>query len=404
MGDDLAEASVVSPLRQQVARAARVIFPFVVLVVLVDQWPFLTKTFDRGQVFGRDAYNLWTAGRLALEGRTGDIADSAAFARVLAEALGPESNSALSLFLYPPPALLFVAPFGWLPYPVVLALWSILGAACFVMAVGLPRLERPLVVLALVAPMTLVNLVLGQNGLFSAALFIGGLRLAGSRPVFAGVLIGLLAYKPMMGCLLPLVFVVQRQWRVVLTAGATLALACFLPVLFWGPEVWSDYLEKTVPLGRNFLEHGTGIGGAMRLTPFTAMRLLGAEVGASYGVQAAVSLVSVGLCLVYLLRRGPRANLDGLDILVFSAATALVVPYLHFYDLAVITGGLILMWRDDAGASARLLRNGVVPLLWYLPLLGVMLNLVGLPLAPVALIACLALLVFQPMPAAALPP
>src|SRR5437868_4975074 len=51
-------------------------------------------------------------------------------------------------------------------------------------------------VFLLLAPGAAVNLFFGQNGILSTVLLGGGVLLLGSRPILAGVLLGLLAYKP----------------------------------------------------------------------------------------------------------------------------------------------------------------------------------------------------------------
>ena len=50
--------------------------------------------------------------------------------------------------------------------------------------------------LALAFPAVLVNIGHGQNGLLTAPLIGGALAVLDRRPIVAGILIGLLAYKP----------------------------------------------------------------------------------------------------------------------------------------------------------------------------------------------------------------
>lgn len=52
----------------------------------------------------------------------------------------------------------------------------------------------------------------GQNSFLTAALLGGSLLLLDKRPIVAGVLIGLLSYKPQFGLLIPLVLVATGRW------------------------------------------------------------------------------------------------------------------------------------------------------------------------------------------------
>jgi hypothetical protein len=379
------------PLRRTLVRAAVIIFPFVLTLVLLDQWPYLSERFSRGQVLGRDAYNFWVAGRLAIEGRIAEIYDPAAFGAAVKALLGP--GAGLHVFPYPPPALLAVAPFGLLPYSVSLALWSLIGAGAFLLAVAAPRAGRTEILLALAAPMTLVNLALGQNGLLSAALFIGGLRLAASRPVLAGLLIGLLIYKPFLGLLLPVALIFSRRWAVVASAGATVVVLCALPLLLWGPEVWRVYIEVTAPYQRLLLEQGTGLAQFMKPSVFMSLRLLGADLATSYLAQLLCVILVLAFGLAYLWHRR-RAEADGQTIAVIALASVLLVPYVHIYDLTIVAGAQILMLRQPSGDRVLLPAQAVLfGLLWMIPLAGLMLHLAGLPVAPLVLIAALIMLV-----------
>ncbi|MFA5121437.1 glycosyltransferase family 87 protein [Zavarzinia sp.] len=385
-------------LDRSLVRIAWVMLPVTVMLAALDQWPYLTERFSRGQVVGRDAYAFWAAARLALEGRLSEIYDHAAFQQAVAAMLGP--GTGLHVFPYPPPALALLLPFGAMPYPLALALWSLAGPLAFVAAVAAPDFRRLPVMLALAAPLTLANVVLGQNGLFGAALTIGGLRLALHRPVVAGGLVGLLVFKPMLGLFLPLALLFDRRWTAFLTAGATVIGLCLLSLALFGEGLWLAYLHDGVPFQRDLLEHGTGIAQAMKLTGFMAARTLGYGVEASYAVQGVFSLAAAVLVAVGLWRRRGGRGFDGRDVLILALGTAAALPYLHFYDLATIAGGQILLaTRRDGGrpapAGARL-----QVLLWALPLAGMILNVNGIPVAAPLLLLALGSLALHRPPAA----
>ncbi len=106
---------------------------------------------------------------------------------------------------YPPFTLLLLRPLGGLPYFAALALWT---AGLFAVFAGVTLSQVPperrgaaLVALAL-APACLINAVGGQNGFLTAALLLGGLLALDRRPILAGILFGLLTWKPHLGLVL----------------------------------------------------------------------------------------------------------------------------------------------------------------------------------------------------------
>ena len=71
---------------------------------------------------------------------------------------------------------------------------------------------RETLLVAAAFPAVLVNIGHGQNGFLTAALLGGALLLLDRRPWLAGVLIGLLAYKPQFGVLIPIALLAGRRW------------------------------------------------------------------------------------------------------------------------------------------------------------------------------------------------
>ena len=59
----------------------------------------------------------------------------------------------------------------------------------------------------------LINIGHGQNGFLTAALLGGALVVLDRRPLVAGILLGLLAYKPQYGVCSRIVLAVSGRWR-----------------------------------------------------------------------------------------------------------------------------------------------------------------------------------------------
>src|SRR5207248_5884528 len=123
------------------------------------------------------------------------------------------ANLGFRPFLYAPTWLIALLPFGSMPVGLAAALFLIAtGAACAV-ALRTLGLGRAAVLAILTAPAAAWVVIVGQNTFLSVALFYGAFALLGRRPVLAGVLLGLLAYKPQIWVLVPLALLCARAWR-----------------------------------------------------------------------------------------------------------------------------------------------------------------------------------------------
>jgi alpha-1,2-mannosyltransferase len=100
-------------------------------------------------------------------------------------------------------------------------------------------------VLALAFPAVFINLGHGHNGFLTAALIGAALVTLDRRPLLAGVLLGLIAYKPQFGILFPLVLAATARWRTFAAAAATVAALALITTLAFGISVWDAFLAST---------------------------------------------------------------------------------------------------------------------------------------------------------------
>ena len=123
---------------------------------------------------------------------------------------------------YPPHILLFIWPFGLMPYLAAFALWSVMRLGRVPLGGGDRRgRAQASSVRRGRAGGRGQSVLIGQNGFFLAALLIGGLINLDRRPLLAGMLFGILTIKPQLGLLLPVMLVLTGRWRVIAAAAAT---------------------------------------------------------------------------------------------------------------------------------------------------------------------------------------
>ncbi len=342
-----------------------------------------------GILIGRDFVVFWSASVLALDGQIGQIFDLPAFHAAQERLMG--ETVPLYPWLYPPHGLFTILPLGLLPYLWSYLVWSVSTLALYLLA-ALGRSWRNLRSLALIlAPATFVNFLMGQNGFLSAALLIGGLRLLDRRPVLAGVLIGLLSFKPQLGLLVPVALIAARLWRPFLSASVTVLAVLALSLAAFGPDSWTAFFEMSTANQAKHLNDQHGWFLNIVTTPFMSAGVLGFGMTARGIIQAASTVMMVLAVYVTFSKRGDRE----LQIAVLLAAVPLASPYGYNYDLTLLSVAVLWAFARAKGSGFLTGEKLVLAAAWILPLLVVVGNTRGLPLGPPVLVAVLVVLLIR---------
>ncbi len=297
---------------------------------------------------GTDFLSFWTVSS-ALHGGEARAVYSPAALAALEHAVDPTAAGDLFYaWAYPPIALLIVYPLALLPYLWSLAAWLAAGLAAYLAALWriLPR--RLTLWAGLAFPAVFVCLAHGQNGLLTAALLGWGLLLLEQRPAPAGILIGLLAFKPQLGLIVPIALAAGGHWRTILAAAATVAALAVLSLAMFGVDAWSDF-AASLPFARTMLEQGLVPYYKMQ-SAFAAARLAGSGIPLAYAVQGAITLAAVGL-VVWVWRKPTRQDLKNA---VLMTAAPLATPFVLDYDLTLLA--FPVAWLTANG-----LRSGALP-------------------------------------------
>jgi hypothetical protein len=277
-----------------------------------------------GTPWQADFISFWAAGRLALAGTPALAYDVAAHWAVQRTAMGDVGYSA---FFYPPVFLLACVPFALLGFYPALAVF--LGLSGF----GYARVVRALLpggtVAALGFPAVAMNLIYGQNGFLTAALFGAGTLALQRRPALAGLCFGCLAYKPHLAVLIPLALLLARQWRALAAMALTAAALTAASVAAFGLDTWRAFAAG-LPLARYALEHGL-VSNIGWVSAFQAVRLLGGGLTAAYAVQAVATAAAL-LALIVAARRRPEVAMAA----VLPVAALLASPFVLSYDLVLL--------------------------------------------------------------------
>ena len=332
-----------------------------------------------------DFDTFWAAARLCLESHAALAYEP--HAMQAAEAIGAQpAPGQFFPYLNPPIFLLFCLPLGLLPYLPAMAVFVAGGYAAIVACLRriLPAGWPSLTVFA--CPVIMLNGTFGQNGCLSAACFAGGMMLLDRSPVWAGICLGGLAYKPHLALCVPVALLAARRWRALVACGAT---AVILGLLSWaalGSAPWIAFLHASPAMWAVLDGHETW---PRMLSTYAAVRILHGTLTTALACQAAVTLLAIG-AVVRLTWRRPGG---GAEMAMTASAAMLCTPYVLDYDLVVLA--VPMAWLAGRGSMTgwRPWEKILLGLLYMYPLEARNLNLhLGLPVAPLLLAGFLAVL------------
>ena len=245
-----------------------------------------------------------------------------------------------------------------------------------------PSASTPLALLAF--PAFLVNAGHGQNGFLSAALIGAGALILDRRPVVAGLLFGLLVFKPQLALMIPFALIAGRRWTTFVVTAATAAALSAASYAIWGEAVWRAFFDAA-PLARATLERHF-VGDEKMQSAFAAVRLLHGPLILAYAAQGAAALAAAA-ALFWLQRRDFRGPAEGPALI---AATLLASPFLLDYDLTLLAFPLAFLGRLGLARGFAPFEKNVLLLAYLLPLLSrILAGALLLPIAPPILLAVL---------------
>jgi len=339
----------------------------------------------QGRPIGTDFSNVYAAGKFVLEGKP-----AAPFWPELQHAKEKSIFGMETPFYgwhYPPVFLALAALLAFMPYLLSLAVWQLASLALYLWSVLSIVKDGRAFLPALAFPAVFINLTHGQNGFLTASLIGGGLLLLDSSPIIAGILIGLLVYKPQFGLLIPLALIASCRWRVFCVAAVTVIAICTATYVFYGAETWIAFRESLTFTRVVVLEQG-GTGFYKIQSPFAAASLWGAPIAAAYAVQAVFTLGAAAL--IVRLWRG-RASLE-IKSAALIAACLFATPYSLDYDLVVMAPAIAFLALDGLKRGFLPGEKTLLAFCWFAPVVTRFIaEYTRIPLGLIALLVLFAL-------------
>ena len=335
-----------------------------------------------GQPIGTDFSNVYAAGSLTWQGRAAD-AYAPALQHAAEKAVFDGRDVPFYGWHYPPFFFAIAFLVAALPYAGGLALWLVASFAAYVAAIRaiLPRRETLLVAAAF--PAVLVNVGHGQNGFLTAALLGGALHWLDRRPWLAGVLIGLLAYKPQFGVLIPVALLAGGRWRTIGAAALTVAALVGVSFAMLGSGIWHAFADSMNFTQTVVLEQG-GTGWQKIQSIFSAVRALGANVPTAYAAQGML-LALLAASLAWLWHSDAAFELKAAAL---ALASLLATPYVLDYDFVVLAVAIAFFARHALDNGFRDFEISLLAAAWLVPLLSR--SIAGVSYIPLGLLVELA--------------
>ncbi|NDU86396.1 MAG: DUF2029 domain-containing protein [Ferrovum sp.] len=238
-----------------------------------------------------------------------------------------------------------------------------------------------------------INLIMGQNGFLSAGLAAWALLWLQHKPIRAGIMLGLLSFKPQLGLLFPLVLIIGREWRCFFSAAVTVALLTMASVWRYGFSSWLAWWSS-LNRAQGFLLHGS-VDYWMKIPSVLAwVRAIGGSIDMAYAAQA-LSAAAVLLALIWTWRSALSRPLK-YTVLVLSSL--MVSPYLFEYDLTWLALAGVWWAREVQLTGSHRIEQIMAVFLWGVPALMFLASRVSgvyFPIAQAGLLAAMAMLVWH---------
>ena len=286
-----------------------------------------------------DFVAVWAAGKLASAGHPAAVYDWGAHKLVEQTAVGHPFAGYFG-FHYPPTFLLVAAALSMLSYATAYTVWALGTFPAYLIAIRAIVGDRIGYLLAAAFPAVLANFTIGQNGFVTAGLIGGTLVLMRQRPIMAGVLLGLLTFKPHLGLLFPIALIAGRQWRVLVTATIVALAMAGASWLAFGADTWQAFVGNIGHTSQAFLSEGSADWRKLQ-TIFGLTRSLGGSEPLAWSLQAMVTLAAA-TAVAALWRSTVQYEVKAAAL---GTGLMLATPYLYMYDLVALAVPLAFLFR-----------------------------------------------------------
>lgn len=355
-------------------------YPRIILALYVVIYGFFifsgTGTTDRmGKPIGGDFSAFWASSHVLLTRGAGDVYDDNIMFAEEKSIAGVDYRNPI---FYPPTFFFIIAPLALAPYTLSLVLWIAVTYTVFQYVTYRFAPHSLTIWLTLAFPGTFQNVIHGHNGFVTASILGLAFLLIEKRPFAAGLVLGLLSFKPHLVMLIPLFLLAGRAWRVLAGLGISVVVLVSASAIFFGLDSWHRFFEK-IPLMLHLMK-----GGFLQMHQLVstagALLLVGVPYPAAILIHLLVALIGVGMTVVAWYRNRPGYVRNSLLVLTIF----LVTPYANSYDLTLLALPICWIgWEAFKRGGVSTADSFFLITAWFVPIASVFFAaLVKLQIAP----------------------
>jgi alpha-1,2-mannosyltransferase len=370
-----------------------------VLTLVVGNCFIRKENAVTGNMLGHDFLAFYSAGSLVREGKTKDLYDLPVIKKYEHELIRREklevgeTETAFGPWWNPPFYAWVFVPLAAMPYHQALLLWTGINVLCLLLSLWLlsgmvrgpefPRYAPWLVPLLILPAMPIIQAFShGQNTCTSLLLLTLTVTLwRGNKNFLAGVVGGLLFYKPQLGAVLAVILVLTQGWRAL--AGLLLTGLALLGITLLTLPGMLEIYRHQLPANVHYMqiEHPYLWDRHVTLLAFFRLLFQGKMAGEhwlivkilTYGL---IAIAGIGLLGAALRRWKLRTNHFSPDRLIAAtiAAMPLLMPFYFDYDLLLLAVPAVLYGAEAVRAKTPDPTDPWIPWAWCFLYLWLALN------------------------------
>ena len=365
---------------------------FLLILVIGNQFLSRDKAVERNML-GHDFTAFYSAGHFAALGQFDKLYDVQAikdFEQETGRRYGLSLGDSYGPYWNPPFYAWIFAPLSHFPYPQALFIWTLLNAACGLAATillcqMLPTSSwqtRALVLLLLFISMPVIQaLSHGQNTMTSLLLLTATVTFwRRGDALLAGLICGLLFYKPQLGAIVAIALIATLGWRSLMGLAITGTILLFITIATM-PGALIDFLHH-LPINVRFMqiEHPYVWERHATIKAFWRLLFQGRGAGEPKLIVTLLTLaicvtLAGGLCIAMWRARSSlfsdRKTPTPDSLIAATIATMpLLMPFYFDYDLMLLAIPAVLFAGEFVARASRLdswlIRAWIALYLWML--------------------------------------
>jgi alpha-1,2-mannosyltransferase len=343
-------------------------YPKIILFLYVVIYGFLIFSgsgyADRmGKPIGGDFSAFWATSLMVLSGEAASVYDDERIFAAEQSVTGIDYRNPVP---YPPVWFFVIAPLALFAYIPSLILWLTLTFSAFLYVTCRFAPHALTVWLTLSFPGTFQNVIHGHNGFVTTSILGFSLLIIEKYPFTAGLVLGLLSFKPHLVMIVPLFLVIGKLWRTLTGLIVSVLFLVLTSVILFGIDAWFGFLEK-IPFLMQLMENGY-LQMHQIVSTLGALLLMEMPYMVAVWIHLLCSLIGIGFTAMAWSKNEPGYVKHSLLVLT----VLLVTPYSNSYDLTLLA--LPICWIGWEAHKRGKISNRVTFFLiaaWFLPLLTV---------------------------------